>query len=184
MVRELADLVGMDDRPLRILEVSELAGRLGVVLHGAPDDRGLSSPRRGDVDDLPDARDVRRERRRDHAAGRPRHDPVEHLGNVTLRLRVPRDLGARRVGHQEEDALRGDRREAREVGLAPVDGGVVELPVARVDDRAIRGLDRDADRVGDAVTHVIGVALDRADGERAARRDLVERGTVGELVLA
>src|SRR2546430_772675 len=88
VVGELADLVRADDGAFRILEVAKFARRLGVVLHRAADDRGLSTPRGSDLDDLADARDVRCECGRDHAARRARHDGVEHLGHVALRLRV------------------------------------------------------------------------------------------------
>jgi len=108
----------------------------------------------------------------------------EHLRDVSLGLRVARDLRARRVGHEQEDALRGDRREPSEVGLTSVDRRVVELPVARVHDRAVRRFDGQADRVRDAVTDVIRVTAQATDGERCTRCDLAERGFLRELVLA
>ena len=61
---------------------------------------------------------------------------------------------------------------------------MVELPVARVDDRPLRGVDGHADRVGDAVADVVRVAAERADAERRPRRDLDHDRLVGELVLA
>src|SRR5216683_4578817 len=57
VVGELADLVRADDRAFRVLEIPELARGLGVVLHRAADDGGLSAPRVRDLDDLPDAGD-------------------------------------------------------------------------------------------------------------------------------
>src|SRR5207249_12291849 len=96
---------------------------------------------------------------------------------------LARLLGARRVRHQEKHALRRDRREACEVGLAAVDGGVVELPVTRVHDGPVGSLDGDADRIGDAVADVVRVAAEAADGERPTGLDLAEGRALRELVL-
>src|SRR5438094_591134 len=117
------------------------------------------------------------------ATWRARHDRVEHLRHVSLGLRVAGHLGAGRVRHQKENALRRDGGEAREVSLPAVDRGVVELPIARVHDGPVRGVDGHADRVGDAVADVVGVAAEIADAERSPRRDLAERRALREFVL-
>ena len=183
VIGELANLVRADDRALGVLEVPELARRFRVVLHRTADDRRLSSPRRRDLHDLPDARDVRSEGRRDHATGRARHDRVEHLRHMSLGLCIARYLRAGRVRHQEEDAFRRDCGEAREVGLPAVDRRVIELPIARVHDGPVRSVDGHADRVGNAVADVVRVAAEIADAERSPRRDLAVCRALRELVL-
>src|SRR6266542_3322361 len=97
MIGQLRELRRMHDRALRVLEVAEVARGLRVVLHRPPDDRGPATPGVRDLDDLLDPRDVRRECRRDHAAGSARHDRVEDLADMSLGRRVARDLGAGRV---------------------------------------------------------------------------------------
>src|SRR5438128_1654149 len=96
---------------------------------------------------------------------------------------APGQLGAGRVRQQEENTLRGDGGEACEVSLPTVDRGVVELPIARVHDGPVRGVDGHADRVGDAVADVVGVAAEIADAEWSPRRDLAERRALREFVL-
>jgi hypothetical protein len=66
------------------------------------------------------------------AAGRSSGTPRRRAA----RSRVPGPLGVRRVAEQEVDAAVADLRERADVGLEPVDGRVVELPVAGVDDAA------------------------------------------------
>ena len=51
---------------------------------------------------------------------------------------MPGPLGVRRVAEQQVDAAVAELREPADVGLQAVDGRVVELPVARVDDAAGR----------------------------------------------
>ena len=76
------------------------------------------------------------------------------------------------------DAMRTD---ARDVGGAPVDRREVELPVTRVEDHALRRMDRDREGVGHRVgdgneldvertdLHTIAVGVHRVE-RRAARR--------------
>ena len=70
-----------------------------------------------------------------------REDRAERLADEPLGAGVPGPLGVRRVAEQEVDAAVADLRERPDVGLQPVDGRVVELPVARVHDPAGSGLD-------------------------------------------
>ena len=72
---------------------------------------------------------------------------------------------ARRSSSREHqvDAEVSELREPADVRLEPVDGRVVELPVARVDDPAGGGFEDDRDAVRSRVRHADEVQRERAD---------------------
>ena len=82
--------------------------------------------------------------------GERRHDdpttllPANQRGQVATDLRLgagsARRIRIGGVGQQQPDAgIVGEGADPAEVGAAPVDGGEVELEVARVQDHALRG---------------------------------------------
>ena len=75
----------------------------------------------------------------------------------------PGDLGVRRVGQQQVDALRAEPREAGEVGDPAVERQLVHLEVAGVQHDAGRRLDGDRERVRDRVVDREELALERAE---------------------
>ena len=76
---------------------------------------------------------------------------------------VTRLLGVRRVAHQQTNAVAGgELTEPTEVGAPPIDRREIELPVARVQDDALRGVH--GDRM--SVWHRVG-DRDELDRERA-----------------
>ena len=68
------------------------------------------------------------------------------------------------VGQQQADALvLGDRPHHPEVGQPAVDRGEVELEVAGVEDRALRGVERGGEAVGHRVGDRDELAVERAE---------------------
>ena len=168
--RKLRGLVRVDDRVLRERDVAEVARDVDVLAHRAADDDDLASALHGDVGGLLHAVDVRGERGDEDLPAPQREDRAERLADEPLRAGVARALGVRRVAEEEVDAAVADLRELADVGLQPVDGRVVELPVAGVHDASRRRLDHERGRVGDRVRHA-----DELDPERAELERLVAR---------
>ena len=103
----------------------------------------------------------------EHAAAARRDDLAEGLADDALGAREAGPLGVRRVAEQQVDAAVAELGELADVGAQPVDRRVVELPVAGVEDAAGRGLDREADGVGDRVRHADELDAERAEVDRA-----------------
>ena len=73
-------------------------------------------------------------------------------------------LGVGGVGEEQADALVvGDGADAGEVGEAAVDRREVELPVARVQDHALRRVERGGEPVGHRVGDRDELDVERAD---------------------
>ena len=131
---------GPDEHAVGDLDVAERRADAHVLAHRAPDQRHLAIERRGRVDDLLDAVDVRREARD--------HDPSlavrEHLLQVRahdrLRGREARAVDVRRVSAQQQHALAAELGQARDVRRRAVHGRLVELVVARDQHRAERSV--------------------------------------------
>ena len=94
---------------------------------------------------------------------RDRDQLPEGLADEALGAGHTRALGVRRVAEHQVDAAVPHRGELADVGLEAVDGRVVELPVARVEDAPGGRLDDDRDAVGDRVGHPHELELERAD---------------------
>ena len=108
--------------------------------------------------------------RRGSAPVRVAEISCERLADEPLGAGHPGPLGVRRVAEQEVDALGCRARRAADVGLQPVDGRVVELPVAGVDDPAGGGVEHDRDGVRDRVGDAHELEPERADLDRLALR--------------
>ncbi len=96
-----------------------------------------------------------------------RDDLAERLADDPLGAGEAGPLGVGRVAEQQVDAAVAELGERADVGAQPVDRGVVELPVAGVEDAAGRGLDADADRVRDRVRHPHELDPEGAEVDRA-----------------
>ena len=150
------DLVDVDHAADGDVEHAHLAAERDVVDHRAPEEDDLATGGDGGVGDLAHAVQVRREAGDDHPLVRvvAEHRP-QRVADGRLRRREARAARVRRVGQEQLDAARalGDRAHERQVGLAAVDRGGVELEVAAVQDRAggrvVRGGERVRHRVGD-----------------------------------
>ena len=118
----------------------------------------------GHVGDLLDPVDVAGEAGDDDPAlGVGGEDRPQRLRHRRLGAGVARLLGVGGVGQQQAHALLDlDGADAAEVGVAAVDRREVELPVARVQDHALRRVERG----GEAVGHRVGDG-DELDVERA-----------------
>ena len=181
-VRVVLDLV-LGHHPRRVvLEVAQVRGDAEVLLHRAADHGHAPVHLRRRVEDLLDPGDVAGEGRDDHPALERLHDLAEGIADRPLRRGVAGVLGPRRVGQQAGHAFLAEAGQDREVRQLPVDRGVVELEVARVDDGADRRSKRDAHRVRDRVTDPEGHDLERADVDLVARLERDQRIVV-ELVL-
>ena len=82
---------------------------------------------------------------------RMRDQLAEGLADEPFRAGHARALGVRRVAEQEVDAAVAELRQPADVGAQPVDGRVVELVVAGVQDAAAGRVEHDRDRVRDRV---------------------------------
>ena len=177
-----ADLILAHDLARSVRQVAEIGGDAEVLLHRAPDDGHLAVERRGGVDDLLDAGDVAGESGDDDPAVQRLHDLAEGLADGPLGQRVAGVLGASRVGEQADDAVLAQAGKHGEVGPPAVDRRVVELEVARRDDRPDRCMERDPHRVRDRVADPERLHAERPDLEVVARIQGQERVVV-ELVL-
>ena len=138
VVAQLVEVGRLDQRALLDVGVAEVARDVEVLDHRAAHDGDLAAAGLGGVDDALQAVDVRREARHDHAAGRVADDALERGCDELLGLRDARALGVRGVGQHQVDAVGAEPRELGEIGRPAVDRRVVDLVVARVQDRARR----------------------------------------------
>jgi hypothetical protein len=151
--RQLVELRRPHEHVVRNVHVAEVARDVDVLAHRAAHDADLPAHGDGDIDRLLHPVDVRSERRYEHTPLAQRHDLPECFPDDALRRRHPRPLRVRRVPEQEVDALVTEPREPSHVRFQPVDGRVVDLVVARVDDAARRRLEHDRDAIRDRVRH-------------------------------
>ena len=126
----------------------------------------------GRVQDLLDAVDVAGEARHDDPLAGVREDRAQDVGDVPLGRDEARDLGVRRVGEEEVDALLAEPRERVQVGEAAVQRELVHLEVAGVDHHARGGADGDGQGVRDGVVDRDELAVEGADALAVALRHL------------
>ena len=173
---QVADLECIDQVALVDLEIAQLARHAGVREHRATGHDDLAVALLGGVADLLQTMDMARERGHEHAA-RGVLDGMEDLrSDLGLGLGEARNRGVGGVGEQKVDPLLGELADRRVVGGHAVDRRLVELEVARVEHRALRCLDEDAERAGDRVRHREEVERDAAEVHVAAVLDLAELG--------
>ena len=122
------------------LEVAELARHAGVREHGAPCHHDLAVAGLGGVADLLQAMDVAGEGRDEHAALGVLDDVQQRRTHLRLGFGEPGDGGVGGVGHEQVDALLAELGDGAVIGRHAVDGRLVELEVAGVDDGARGGL--------------------------------------------
>ncbi len=128
--------------------------------------------------------DVGRERRDEHAALATRDDLAEGLSHKPLGARDAGPLGIRRVAEEQVDAAIAELGEPSDIGAQAVDGRVIELPVAGMENPTRRGLDGERNRVGDGVGNAHELDAERADLDRAPLRlRLPELGRLKQTML-
>jgi hypothetical protein len=144
----------------------------------------LASARHARVDGLLHPVHVRGERGDEDAARATREDLTECLTDDALRLRDARSLGVRRVAEQQVHAEVAEVGELADVGSLAVDGRVVELVVAGVDDPPARGFEHDRGRVRDRVRHANQLDPEGTEAEGlVVGRDLAQLGVPQQPVL-
>ena len=161
---------GLDEHPLGHVDVAQRAADVRVLAHRAADEADLAvQVRRGGVDDLLHAVDVRREARDDDAALAAAEDVLQVRADDRLAGGEARAVGVRRVAAEQQQALAAELGQAGDVGGHAVDGRLVELVVAGDEDRAELGGQGDgAARPGSSAS--CGSARRRTGRPRAARR--------------
>lgn len=157
---DVEDLVALElARPLLVDELTradaeplELARDLGRLLDGVPEEADLPAHGpRGDDDRLQSV-GVRREARDEHTPRTP-PDDAEQVSphDLLAALTKPGTFAVGAVRQEHAPAVRAVLLEAFAIDRLAVLRIVLDLEVARVDDRSGRGRDRKRVRVGDAV---------------------------------
>ena len=147
-----------------------------------PTSETLRPERRGGVDHLLDAVDVRGEAGDDDPALGAGEHLLEVRSDVALGGREAGPVGVGRVAAQQQHALAAELGQARDVGRRAVDRGLVELVVAGDEHRAELGAQRDRARVGDRVGHVDELERERSERQLLAGREVLELA-VAQVVL-
>ena len=182
LVGEVLDLARLDEDARRRLGDPQVGGDVEVLAHRAADQGDLAVELDGGVDHLLDAVDVGGEGGDDDPPLALRELLQQGRADARLRRRHPGPVGVGRVAAEQQQAFAADLGQARDVGRAAVDRGLVELVVAGHQHRADLGGDQDAAHVGDRVREVDQLELERAALDLLPRRQLLQR-RVGELVL-
>ena len=162
---EFVEVFDVAQRPVGNPQDADVPGQLDVAAHREPErhqhpivlDRGIG--------ELLKPMDMTGERRHDDPTTLL---PTNQRGQIATDLRLGAGSARRiRIGgvsHQQPDAgIVGEGADTAEVGAAPVDRGEVELEVARVQDHALRGVERRDVARGDRVGHREEFAVERTD---------------------
>ncbi len=158
-------------RLARKLQIAEALGGLDVVDERATDEQHLAAMLAREVDDLLHAMDVRGERRDEHASRRQGEDPFDCAADGLLRGTVAGHERIRRIAAEKRHPLLAVVRETSDVGRLGVDRRVIDLEIARVDDRPGRRRDREGERVDDRVRHANRFDLEHAGLDDLARHE-------------
>src|SRR6478735_5296816 len=181
VVAQAVDLLDVDEDAVRHPEVAELGGDAHVAHHRAADHGHLAARLLGRVEHLLDAVHVAAEAGDDDASLGMAEDLVDGGRDLELGRRETGDVGVGRVGEEEVDALLPEPGEGAQVGQATVQGQLVHLEVAGVQQRAGLGAHEDGERVGDRV--VDGDELEVEDAELLALSLLHGHGVGPDTVL-
>ncbi len=174
VIGQVGDLPRPHQDPLGDLDVSQVATDADVLAHRAADQGDLAAESLGGVYDLLYAMNVRREARHHDAPVAAREHFLEVGSDDRLRRREALAVDVRGVTTQQQHALATQFRQPRDIGRRAVDRGLVELVVARDQDRAQLGAECHRGRVGDRVGGVDQLQRERPELERFARLDLGE----------
>ena len=149
--RQIAGLTGVDEDVVRHLQVAELAGDGDVGHHAATDDQNLASRGHGGVGHLLNAVDVGGKGGDQHLARAFWHDLLQGLAHGALRQGVSLSFHVGGVGQQQQDALLPIGSQAAQIGRLAVDGGQIQLEITRMDEKAGRRANGEADAIDDGV---------------------------------
>ena len=182
VVGPVLDLAGLDQHPVGDLDVPQRAADADVLAHRASHQRDLAPERGGRVHHLLHAMDVGRKTRDDHAPRSVRERLLQVRADPALRRRETRTVRVGRVAAQQQDPVAPQFGQPRDVSRQPVDRGLVELVVPRQQHRPQLGGERHRTRVGNRMSHVHELELERAERDALAWADVLQRG-VAQTVL-
>ena len=155
----------------RDVQIAQPLRGLRVLDHAAADKRHLAFELRREIHEDLHPIDARRERRHDDAARRAREDLLECVHDFAFRAGEPPAVDVGAVGEERQHALRAEFGEAMHVEMLAVDRRLVDLEVARMDQRSDRRVNRQRHAVGHAVRHADELDFERADRHAVARPD-------------
>jgi hypothetical protein len=134
------------------------------------------------VEDLLDAVHVAGEAGHDDASRGGPEDRLDGRGELPLGRGEARDLGVGGVGEEERDTFLTQPGESPQVGDPTVEGELVHLEVAGVQQHPRVGPHRHGQAVGDRVVDGDELAVERVQVDPAPRLDLDGLGTDAELL--
>jgi len=147
----VADVAVGDLKPARHAEGAQTQGRLRVAHHPAADKRHLAFKLIGHVHQDLHPEDGRGERRHDDLARRAAENFLEPGDDIAIGAGDARGVGVGAVAKQGEHALRAKLGEPVKIEALSIQGRLIDLEVARVDDHALWRVDGERHRVGNAV---------------------------------
>ena len=142
-----------------------------VVDHAAADEGDFAIDARGDVDDLLDAVDAAGEAGEDDAARGGAAEIFEARDDGALGRSEAGALDVGGVAEERENAFVAVAREGVEIEAGAVNGSLVDLEVAGVDDDAERRADGERDAVDGAVRDGDKFDFERIDFDETAGHD-------------
>ncbi len=170
LLRVAADLVDVDQRALRDVQIAHLGPDGHHVDHAAAGKRHLAPILDRAVDNLLDAAHVRSERRDDDAVlFRELEQAVEGIVHLALGLRVAGALRVGGVAEHGEHALLAQLGKAGEVDHLAHRGGAVDFEVPGMHDGPRRGMDGQRHRVRDGVVDMNEFHVHAAEADMVAR---------------
>ena len=180
---QVLELLDVDDVAVVELQMAQPPRRRHALVHGAPQERDLSSALARGVRGLLDAVDVAGEARDHNELPGVAHDLREHGPDGPLGGDDTEVLGVRGIAQEQVDAAGPLLGEGLEVGRPVVKRRLIELEVARVQNRAELRVDGHGHAVGDGVGHAEEPHRERPHLLARPRLDHVEFGAVADLVL-
>ena len=165
------------------MEISQLDGDLGDVLHTAAADGNLASVVCRGVQNLLDTIDVRGERRDNNTLITALELRLKRLSDLNLTRGVAVALDIGRVTHQCEHALLAQLTEPRQVDHLAGYRRRVDLEVAGVDDHAERRRDRQRYRVRNRVVCVDQLDVKASELDMIPGADTADIHLIGHAVL-
>ena len=170
----------------RLGEIGQIADALGDPEDPVERAAGDADPAAGVVGDMAEglqAGGVGREGGDEHPPLRLADDPVEALAHRRFGAgrQLLEDVG--RIADQSEHALVADRAQLRLGARIAELGGVVQLPVAGVEDAAVGRVDQQRIALGDRMGERDVAEAERAEPELAADLDDVDLDLLGQPLL-
>jgi hypothetical protein len=175
---EAANVLRTDDHAVGNAQVAHRVRDFDVVDHAAADERDFAVNARGDVDDLLNPVDAAGEAGENDAPRSGTAEIFETRDNGAFGRREAGALDVGGVGEEREDAFVAVAREGVKIESGAVDGGLIDLEVAGVDDDAERCANGEGDAVDGAVGYGDKLDFERSDFDEAARCDFTKRGGI------